>query len=73
LIPVLFKNIPPFIFYVSGFSQQNFYFFMDFIEAESKIEEWNSRTQDGFGVWAIVPKDGEFSGIIFLLTMDCSF
>ncbi len=46
---------------------------MDFIEAESKIEEWNSRTQDGFGVWAIVPKDGEFSGIIFLLTMDCSF
>jgi len=29
---------------------------MEFEEAEAKIEEWNSKTQDGFGVWAIVPK-----------------
>jgi hypothetical protein len=46
---------------------------MEFEEAEAKIEEWNSKTQDGFGVWAIVPKDGEFPGIIFLPTIDCSF
>jgi hypothetical protein len=38
-----------------------------FTEAEEKIDEWNSKTQDGFGVWAIVPKEGEFSGITLLV------
>jgi hypothetical protein len=37
-------------------------FFQIFKEALESIERWNGKSEGHLGVWAIVPKDGEFAG-----------
>ncbi len=40
----------------------NFVNFLYYSEAEKTTGEWMERSQDRFGVWAIIPKDGGLEG-----------
>jgi hypothetical protein len=35
-----------------------------FLETVNDIKRWNSKAEGQLGVWAILPKDGKFSGKI---------